>query len=58
MNLHDFLEMGGYAAYVWPAYGLSLVILVGTAWLSRLRHKRRIVELEHRARAVAEEERV
>lgn len=21
--------MGGYAAYIWPAYGLSLIVLVG-----------------------------
>lgn len=24
-----FLAMGGYAIYVWPAYGLALVVLVG-----------------------------
>jgi heme exporter protein D len=24
-----WLAMGGYAAYVWPAYGLALVALVG-----------------------------
>ena len=26
-NLHDFLAMGGYAPYVWPAYGLTLLVL-------------------------------
>ena len=26
-----FLEMGGYAAYVWPALGLTVVILVAMA---------------------------
>jgi len=24
----EFLHMGGYAAYVWSAYGISLVVLV------------------------------
>jgi len=24
----EFLNMGGYAAYVWPSYGLTLVIIV------------------------------
>lgn len=24
-----FLEMGGYAAYVWPAYGITLIGLGG-----------------------------
>jgi len=26
--------MGGYAAFVWPAYGLSAGVLVFIAWLS------------------------
>lgn len=25
----DFFSMGGYAAYVWPSYGLAALILVG-----------------------------
>jgi heme exporter protein D len=24
-----FFEMGGYGAYVWPAYGLAAVVLIG-----------------------------
>ena len=28
-SLADFLAMGGYAAYVWPAVGLTLVMLIG-----------------------------
>jgi heme exporter protein CcmD len=27
--------MGGYAAYVWSCYGLTLVVLVGNLWLAR-----------------------
>lgn len=34
MTLQSFLEMGGYAAYVWPAWGLSLVALAALALLS------------------------
>ncbi|MCK5546698.1 MAG: heme exporter protein CcmD [Rhodospirillaceae bacterium] len=30
----EFLEMGGYAAFVWPAYGLSFGLLALLAWLS------------------------
>ncbi len=33
-TLSSFLDMGGYAAFVWPGYGLSAVILVGIAILS------------------------
>jgi heme exporter protein D len=29
----EWLEMGGYAAYVWPAYGVAALALAGlTAW--------------------------
>ena len=26
--MSEFFAMGGYAAYVWPAYGISFVVLV------------------------------
>lgn len=41
-SLHEFLSMGGYGAYVWPAYGLAAaVILVNIALpLRRLRRLR------------------
>ena len=29
MSIMTYLEMGGYAAYVWPAYGISLAGLGG-----------------------------
>lgn len=29
MNAASFFAMGGYAAYVWPAYGASFVGLAG-----------------------------
>lgn len=25
----EFFQMGGYAAFVWPAYGIAFVVLVG-----------------------------
>jgi heme exporter protein D len=28
-NVTAFLDMGGYASFVWPALGLTAVILVG-----------------------------
>lgn len=24
-----FFEMGGYAAYIWPCYGVSVILMVG-----------------------------
>jgi heme exporter protein D len=29
--LYRFLEMGGYARFVWPAYGLAAVLLASMA---------------------------
>jgi heme exporter protein D len=33
----EFLKMGKYAAYVWPAYGITLLILLASAWAARRR---------------------
>ncbi|GAB6046807.1 hypothetical protein JCM19379_06300 [Methyloparacoccus murrellii] len=33
MNWSDFFNMGGYALYVWPSYGLMAVILLVNLWL-------------------------
>lgn len=30
----SFWEMGGYAAYVWPAFGAAAVILIGLLAIS------------------------
>jgi heme exporter protein D len=32
--MNGFWAMGGYAAYVWPAYGISFLGLAGTAFLT------------------------
>lgn len=40
-----FLEMGGYAAYVWPAYGASLIALLAlgvASWRQMKRVERRV----------------
>jgi heme exporter protein CcmD len=35
MDLQKFLEMGGYAEYVWPAYGLTALVLLWNWWAAR-----------------------
>ena len=35
MDLQDFLRMGGYAQYVWSAYGLTALILLWNWWAAR-----------------------
>ena len=35
--MSDFLNMGGYAAYVWPSYGLTLIVIIlNIVWARRL----------------------
>ncbi len=41
-----FLAMGGYAAYVWPAYGVTLLVLAGLLAWSLAAYRRRQRELE------------
>ena len=35
----EFLDMGGYAAYVWPAYGVFAAVLGGLAVWSVRRNR-------------------
>ena len=49
MAENDFLSMGGYASYVWPAYGIAALVLVAMTIVSvcRLQRVRRaLVRLE------------
>jgi heme exporter protein D len=40
--MSEFLNMGGYAAYVWTSYGLTLAIIVlNIVWARRLLAKSR-----------------
>ena len=41
----SFFEMGGYAAYVWPAFGVGALVLIALLVLSLGRLKSREAEL-------------
>lgn len=48
--MSDFFAMGGYAAFVWPAYALTAAILVAIAagsWRELRALERELAELEH-----------
>jgi len=45
VSFSEFLAMGGYAAYVWPAFGIAAALLVGRFVVSRRRLKSREAEL-------------
>ncbi|MFZ1427341.1 MAG: heme exporter protein CcmD [Geminicoccaceae bacterium] len=44
--MSEYLAMGGYAAYVWSAFGIALVLMVGLFVQSRWSVRRRELELE------------
>ena len=43
----EWLEMGGYAAYVWPVFIVAFLLVIGIAITPRYRHKRVIEELRN-----------
>jgi heme exporter protein D len=45
-EMSEFLAMGGYAAYVWPAYGAAVLVLAGLviATVARRRSSRRTLK--------------
>jgi heme exporter protein D len=54
-----FLAMGGYAAYVWPAYAVFFLVLIADFLSPALRRRRNLRELRARlARQSARQQRV
>lgn len=50
-HFKDFLYMGGYAAYVWPAYGLVIFVII-LSIVKTLKHKHKVLrELRSRHEA-------
>jgi heme exporter protein D len=48
-----YLAMGGYAVYVWPAYGLATAVLGGLSlyfWLRYRNSERNLDRLQRRAK--------
>jgi heme exporter protein D len=51
-NLHDLWELGGYGRYVWPAYGLTALLMIAEPWLAA----RRLARALSRAKQQTDEE--
>jgi heme exporter protein D len=45
-NLTQYLAMGGYAAFVWSAYAVALIVLGGLAAQSLRAYRRNLRQLE------------
>ena len=50
MSLAEFLNMGGYAAYVWSSYGIAAVVLVANLVIPVQRHRLLVSRLRRRLR--------
>jgi len=46
--MSEFLNMGGYAAYVWPSYGLAAIILWLNWYLPTRQHRQILRQLRRR----------
>ena len=53
-KLGEFLSMGGYGAYVWSCYGLTLAVLIILEWRARLRHRKVYRDIEVRIKALGD----
>jgi heme exporter protein D len=52
--LSEFLAMGGYAAYVWSAFGFALVVLLGLlgqSWRAAHQREAELAQLRQLVRA-------
>jgi heme exporter protein CcmD len=50
----EVLSMGGYGAYVWTCFVLTVSVFVICEWRARLRHRRVYREIEVRIKALGE----
>jgi heme exporter protein D len=53
-GLSEFLAMGGYAGYVWSAFGFALVVLLGLlgqSWRAAHQREAELAELRELVRA-------
>jgi len=49
--MSEFLAMGGYASFVWTAYGITLVVMVLNAWAARRRHAQALTRVKQMDRS-------
>ncbi len=49
MSLGQFLDMGGYGGFVWPAYAVTLLVLIANVYMARSAHRRALEEALRRA---------
>jgi heme exporter protein D len=53
-GLTQYFAMGGYAAFIWPSYGLALILLVGMVVAAFLRMRAAETAIEAAEQAAAQ----
>jgi len=48
MSMSEFFNMGGYAVYVWPSYGLAAIVLWLNWYLPGRQHRQMLRQLKRR----------
>ncbi len=51
----NFWAMGGYAPFVWGAYGVTVAALAVEVWVVRIRRRRALAEVARHRRRGGEE---
>jgi heme exporter protein D len=43
--MKEFFSMGGYAAYVWTAYGITAAVIGLNVWLAQRRYRQALLAI-------------
>jgi heme exporter protein D len=46
-SVSEFLDMGGYALYVWGSFGISALVVVAEIWQVRAKRREVLRNLSH-----------
>ena len=49
--MSEFFNMGGYAMFVWPSYGMAALVLWLNWYLPRNQHRKLLLQLQRRQRS-------
>ena len=47
--MKEFLEMGGYAVYVWSSYGVVVTVMIGNVIAAKLQRKQILQQIKDAA---------
>ena len=50
MTLSEFIDMGGYGAYVWSSYGITLLVLIINIILPARQKTRLLADIARKSR--------